>query len=163
MAGRVSFVHGDATDLPFEPASFTAAFALESIMHMPSRAGVLAQIATVVRPGAPIVVTDLFRTGSPDGTELATGFADANLLTLLPALDDYRNVAGTAGLDVLELLDITDNTRRGTFDNLVRSGKQQHDQLVALVGTQAAGLFDTMCASLAHAENLGYLLLTARR
>ena len=163
VADRVEFHHADAMALPFDAASFDHAFALESIMHMPSREGALAQVARVLRPAGRLVLTDVFRTGSPASADLVTGYAEANILTVLPDLTSYDTIAPAAGLEVATVRDITANSRRATFTNVVSSGREHHDTMIATLGEESTELFYNMCTALAAAENLGYLLLKATR
>src|ERR1700716_3721053 len=71
VAYLVSFQQADAMKLPFEDGSFDAAWALESIMHMPDRRDVLGQIERVLRPGGRMALTDLFE-WAPAGPEQRT-------------------------------------------------------------------------------------------
>lgn len=162
VADRVEFHHADAMALPFDDGSFDGTFALESIMHVPDRAVVLAQAARVLRPGGRLVLTDVFRTAAGESADLVTAFAQANVLTVLPGPDAYDTLAPAAGLAVTAVRDITANTRRATFTGVVAAGRNSRDQLAATVGEESVDLFFAMCTALAEAENLGYLLLTAR-
>jgi cyclopropane fatty-acyl-phospholipid synthase-like methyltransferase len=163
VADRVEFHHADVMALPFEAASFDHAFALESILHVPARETALAQVARVLRPGGRLVLTDMFHTGVPESAELVTGFAQANVLTVLPDLAAYDTLAPPAGLEVTTVRDITANSRRATFANIVTTGRARHDQMVATLGEESTELFYSMCTMLTTAEDLGYLLLTATR
>jgi cyclopropane fatty-acyl-phospholipid synthase-like methyltransferase len=163
VADRVEFHHADVMALPFDAASFDHAFALESILHVPAREGALAQVARVLRLGGRLVLTDMFHTGAPESAELVTGFAQANVLTVLPDVAAYDMLAPPAGFEVTAVRDITANSRRATFANIVASGRAQHDQMVATLGEESTELFYSMCTALTTAEDLGYLLLTATR
>lgn len=163
VADRVEFHHADAMALPFDAASFDHAFALESIMHVPDRAVVLVEAARVLRPGGRLTLTDVFRIADEETADLVTAFARANVLTVLPAPTAYDTLAPSSGLSVTAVRDITGHTRRATFTNIVAAGRARHDRLTAVLGENAVDVFYAMCAALASAEDLGYLLLTATR
>jgi cyclopropane fatty-acyl-phospholipid synthase-like methyltransferase len=163
VADRVEFHHADAMALPFDAESFDKAFALESIMHVPDRAGALAQAARVLRPGGRLALTDVFRTAAQESADLVTGFAQANVLTVLPDLNAYDTLAPAAGFAAPTIRDITANTRRATFTNIVSSGRERHDELAATVGEESIDLFYSMCTALSAAENFGYLLLSTQK
>jgi ubiquinone/menaquinone biosynthesis C-methylase UbiE len=58
---NVTVVDGDATALPFEPASFSAAICLTMLHHVPEAAQqdrLIAEMARVVQPGGIVVGTD---------------------------------------------------------------------------------------------------------
>ncbi|RNF86518.1 class I SAM-dependent methyltransferase [Montanilutibacter psychrotolerans] len=59
LEGRYSLQQADATDLPFEPRSFDAAFLCWVLEHVPSPARVLSEIRRVLSPGATVYVTEV--------------------------------------------------------------------------------------------------------
>jgi len=119
MQEQVRFEYGNALDLPFPDDSFDHLMALETIPHIPDRAAALAEFARVVRPGGRIVVTDFVTRGQVEHTdrelkairEVLSAWRKAPLV----GFDDYPGFAAQAGLDVVELLDITENTKRTTL------------------------------------------------
>ncbi len=57
LEGRYSLQKADATDLPFEPRSFDAAFLCWVLEHVPSPARVLNEVRRVLSPVAPVYIT----------------------------------------------------------------------------------------------------------
>jgi SAM-dependent methyltransferase len=57
--GRYALQRADATDLPFEPRSFDAAFLCWVLEHVPTPARVLSEVRRVLVPGAPVYVTEV--------------------------------------------------------------------------------------------------------
>lgn len=57
--GRYDLHQADATDLPFEPRSFDAAFLCWVLEHVPTPARVLSEVRRVLMPGAPVYVTEV--------------------------------------------------------------------------------------------------------
>ncbi|WP_410638378.1 SAM-dependent methyltransferase [Amycolatopsis sp. lyj-346] len=114
VADRVRFQRADAMDLPFEDSSFDHAFALESIVCVPDRVRALQEIARVVRPGGTVALTD-FSDRDPEANakkkealaEVGESWHTAPLVTE----GDYPVFAAAAGLEVVEVTDITLNTR----------------------------------------------------
>lgn len=58
LSGRVRFVRGDATRLPFAPASFDAAIAQEAFLHIADKAALFACCRRVLKPGGRLAFTD---------------------------------------------------------------------------------------------------------
>ncbi len=56
---RYKLQQADATDLPFEPRSFDAAFLCWVLEHVPSPARVLSEVRRVLSPGAPVYLTEV--------------------------------------------------------------------------------------------------------
>ena len=59
LDGRYALQQADATDLPFEPRSFDAAFLCWVLEHVPSPARVLNEVRRVLAPGSPVYITEV--------------------------------------------------------------------------------------------------------
>lgn len=59
LEGRYALHRADATDLPFEPRTFDAAFLCWVLEHVPSPARVLSEVRRVLAPGAPVYITEV--------------------------------------------------------------------------------------------------------
>lgn len=59
LDGRYALQQADATDLPFEPRSFDAAFLCWILEHVPSPARVLSEVRRVLAPGSAVYVTEV--------------------------------------------------------------------------------------------------------
>jgi ubiquinone/menaquinone biosynthesis C-methylase UbiE len=59
---EISWVEGDACELPFENDSFDRVLAVECIFHFPSREKFLAEAARVLKPGSYLAVSDFVPT-----------------------------------------------------------------------------------------------------
>jgi ubiquinone/menaquinone biosynthesis C-methylase UbiE len=57
--GRYSLQQADATDLPFSPREFDAAFLCWVLEHVPSPARVLNEVRRVLAPGSPVYITEV--------------------------------------------------------------------------------------------------------
>lgn len=114
MQEQVTFQHGNAVDLDLPAASFDAVLAIELLVHVPDRLHVLKQIARVLRPGGRLALTDFVKRGPETHneeleaalTEALAAFASGPLARE----EDFPLFAKEAGLELDEIVDITDNT-----------------------------------------------------
>ena len=150
MADRVSFALADATALEFAPDSFDAVFALESMIHMPDRGQVLAQIARVLHPGGRLVLTDFFQRLPMSEQDVA----EALNVAMMTHADrsQYPAWAVAAGLVIEEDLDITEHVIRPTYLEFARLSRAAGEPEAEIAWT-----------GLAHKPELGYLILTATK
>ncbi len=96
---NVNVVEGDATDLPFEDGRFSGATCFSMLHHVPSAAQqdqLFAELARVLRPGAPLVATD-----SVASAELAAGHVGDTYQPIDPATLPARLAA--AGFESIEI------------------------------------------------------------
>lgn len=59
LDGRYEIQQADATDLPFEPRSFDAAFLCWVLEHVPAPARALSEVRRVLQPGSSVYVTEV--------------------------------------------------------------------------------------------------------
>lgn len=109
VADQVRFEQIDAMALPYPDAAFDAAWAFESIFHMPSRLQVFREMARVVRSGGRIVVAD-FVTQRPLTDEEIAIVYPAFAVSEIGSLEGYITDLKQAGVTVQLCLDVTINT-----------------------------------------------------
>lgn len=91
VAERASFSTGDLAGLPFETESLDLLIASEVVEHMPDPAGVMRELARVLRPGGSLILTMPLESHTP---------AHAHTLD---QPDELRSLCETAGLRVRTL------------------------------------------------------------
>ncbi|MBY8847688.1 methyltransferase domain-containing protein, partial [Saccharothrix sp. MB29] len=163
LAGRVRFEYADAMAQPFADAEFDAVFALESIIHM-DRPVALAEMARTLRPGGRLVLTDMIETapeGSDEPTVAESAFGATDFVRL-PRIAAYRELLPAAGLEVVELLDITQHTQH-TMLRLGPDIAQVHAHVQERVGAAADELLKRVMVSISGAARIGYMIGVARR
>ena len=70
LSDRVRFEAVDPGPLPFEDDSFDFAFSKDSIVDIPDKTPVLAELHRVIRPGGHLLVSDWFRADAPYTPEM---------------------------------------------------------------------------------------------
>ncbi|MGA5135349.1 SAM-dependent methyltransferase [Streptomyces olivoreticuli] len=164
VGSAVSFQYADAMQLPFADASFDAAYAIESLLHMSDQRAVLAHLARVLRPGGRLVIADLCRTGplSGEAAQVVAAVCEWFQIASINTADEYRERLHTAGFEVEGLTDIAEHVIRRSFAVVGTAMRQAagsaDDELTAqLTGwARLVGRFSTL-------DQIGYVVLSAVR
>ncbi|GGZ50148.1 methyltransferase type 11 [Streptomyces inusitatus] len=162
LADRVDFRYADARALPFETASFDGAWAIESMMHIGDRTTALTEIARTLRPGSPLVITDVLLRSpvTGDTAELVRRTCRAFQSPSLPEPAELRTALDRAGLEVVEFNDIGEHVRRtyqafaDAFDGVAPSAGDPHHEFFSF--TRSLPRFGAL-------PQIGYVFLIARR
>lgn len=101
-SGTVDFVVGDATELPFSPASFTACTAIDSLVYLPDRQAAIAALGDVLEPDGVLVLSDLVTKAGLESEQRRrlARFADAWDMPTPEAVADYERAIENAGLEI---------------------------------------------------------------
>ncbi|MFE6776924.1 SAM-dependent methyltransferase [Streptomyces sp. NPDC057702] len=119
LAESVRFQRADANDLPFAARSFDGAWLFESLLHMSDPESVLRQTAGVLRPGAPLVISNVVLRGplSPADEELLATFGELVRAPSILPLAVYPELLARGGFALKESIDISEQSVRGTYEN----------------------------------------------
>ena len=113
----IDFVQADACSLPFPDHSVDVVLSIECIFHFSSRERYLAEVKRVLKPGGRLVVSDFIAKAwsiplvialyLPFQRGVKRSYGDSGL----PAtLGQYRRLAAKAGLQLLNVNDVTPHT-----------------------------------------------------
>ncbi|ANW17646.1 SAM-dependent methyltransferase [Streptomyces clavuligerus] len=162
LADRVDFRYADARALPFAAESFDGAWAIESMMHIGDRTAALTEIARTLRPGSPLVITDVLVRSPVTGeaAEIVRRTSRAFQSPALPEPEELRTALDRAGLEVVEFTDIGEHVRRtyqafaDAFADVAPSADDPHYEFFN--STRSLPLFGAL-------PQVGYVFLVARR
>ncbi|WP_084265934.1 SAM-dependent methyltransferase [Actinomadura macra] len=162
LADRARFEKASAMDLPFTTGSFDGCWALESMLHMPDKAQVLAEIARLVRPGGRLAIADMIYREPPDRQVAPPSVDYATVYASLSTFAEYADLLDKAGFIPLEMTDVTDETLRSN-DCYVEWMHAHRNEYVDIIGTSGFDLLIKNQESFSEQKGIGYILLTAQR
>jgi 27-O-demethylrifamycin SV methyltransferase len=147
---RVSFSIANGMDNGLPDSAFDRVWVLESSHLMPHKDKLLAECARVLRPGGRLVLCDIILPSdlpladvlcrAKDFIHLHYAFGRAKMETL----ETYREFAKFAGLERIQLLDISDQTFP-TFAHWHARVKSNSEEVRALIGDDGLEHFLASC------------------
>jgi cyclopropane fatty-acyl-phospholipid synthase-like methyltransferase len=168
---EVSFEQRDGTDNGFPVESFDRVWVLEASHLMPDRKALIAESARVLRPGGRLVLCDIIRRREipflevrERRREFATLRAAHGAARMDP-LEDYVRLCEDAGLEVDQVVDLTDETLP-TFDRWAQNVRTHRARVDELMGKDNVDAFEESCTILDafwRDGTLGYGLLSAQK
>lgn len=108
LADRVDFVHGDATDMPFDDESFDAVVGQEAWVHVPDRTALVSECARVVRGGGVIGFTDIVSRSAMNRDEAAR-LLDEMKMSRPATAAEYVALLEAAGCRIEACVDLSDD------------------------------------------------------
>ncbi len=96
LADQVSLFEGSALDLPFDDASFDAAYMLHVGMNIADKGALCAGVARVLRPGCAFGIYDIMRTG-PGELKFPVPWAENANISAVAEPGDYKRALEEAG------------------------------------------------------------------
>ncbi|ATL86019.1 Type 11 methyltransferase [Streptomyces malaysiensis] len=164
LSDRATFQYADAMDMPFPDGSFDAAWAFESMWHMPDRGQVLSEAARVLRPGGRLAVADVIQREpiTPEGRVVLDHVCENYGVSSLGTVDEYRTALAANGFVDVEIRDITDNVIR-TLGLMADAFETVRDKLADVVGKEQADSLIDFVRRFGSIPESGYVYLTAVR
>lgn len=156
LADSIRVVHGVFEDIPEPDASYDVVWSQDAILHSDERAGVLAEVSRVLKPGSHFVFTDPMQADDvPDG--VLQPVYDRLQLNSLGSPRFYREAAQALGLEVLAQEDMTVHLRNH-YDRVREDLIANYDKL--RTSGASAEYLDKMIVGLEHwvkAADAGHL------
>lgn len=164
--GRLHFLVGDADAIPFTAEHFDALISIEAAHHFRDRLQFAHQAARVLKPGAPLALTDIVWRGAlRSPTDLLRRLAAQKGFgaTELPNPEVWRAHLERYGFEQVELIDITSAVFTG-FHHWAENLRRMSTALTApdsVIAAAADGLDKLYAAR--ETTDLGYVLVRARK
>ena len=117
LQDRVFLHHGSALDMPFEDSGFDRAMMLHVGMNITDKAGLMQEVARILKPGGLFCVYDMMRVGQGGLTFPLPWASDASVSAVAPP-QDYIDDAAKAGLTLESMRDET-AAAKGFMDHVL--------------------------------------------
>ena len=115
LTEQVRFVHGNALQMPFDPAQFTCIISQEAFAHIPNKRQLIGQCERALAPGGRMVFSDIMShqpLGRPDAQKLFDGMRFSEIATL----GDYQQWFADAGMQWVQSIDLSEEWTRILVD-----------------------------------------------
>ena len=115
LDAQVDFVHGNALEMPFDPAQFTGIISQEAFAHIPNKTQLIAQCARVLKPGGRMVFSDIMSHQALDRQDAQKLF-DGMRFSEIATLGDYQQWFADAGMQWVRAIDLSEEWTRILVD-----------------------------------------------
>jgi cyclopropane fatty-acyl-phospholipid synthase-like methyltransferase len=161
LDASLKFIHGSALEIPAADQTYDGGWFFESIFHMGQREA-LREAARVLKPGATLVLTDLPLL--PNSTEEFMEFVRQHIHSSFVPKEDYPALMAEAGFELVGIDDITENVMPWLVSKLREAIEQHRPKVVEMMGDEADKAIEDWVYLFEYmAENLGYMVVTARK
>lgn len=106
LADRITIKLVEPGPLPFPDKSFDAVFSKDSMIHIPDKAALFAEVLRVLRPGGMFLASDWMQSAAgPDSPEMATFIETSSLSFTMGITDDLPAMLAAAGFTGVHVVD----------------------------------------------------------
>ena len=157
LSDRVAYRLVDPGPLPFGPSCFDLAFSKDSIIHIPDKDALFADIFRVLRPGGRVMASDWLRVDdAPASPAMARYIESEGLSFAMASPARYRRAMAEAGFEEIEIRDRNAWYAGKAREELAALAGPLRRRLVELVGESEADrqtrVWETMLVVLDQGE-----------
>ncbi|GAA4548971.1 27-O-demethylrifamycin SV methyltransferase [Amycolatopsis samaneae] len=159
----VTFEQVDAMNLPYPDNSFSAAWAIESLLYMPDRIRCLREIHRVLKSDGRFALTD-YTERLPLGTEQQKIFTETFMVNPLIRVEEYDDLLAEAGFDRVTRRDLTAQLQLSCqeSDRDLPAKLRQIEETTDKVFSGYYREYALRASSLEH-DYLGYVMMVAHK
>lgn len=111
LIDQIEVVHGSFEDIPFSDGLFDVVWSQDAILHSGAREQVIGEVARVLKPGGQFIFTDPMQADQADDPRALQPIYERIHLPDLGSIGFYRSAAKKAGLEEVEIVDLTHQLR----------------------------------------------------
>jgi len=156
LADRLTFQLVEPGPLPFAQASFDAVFSKDSMIHIPDKAALFAEVLRVLRPGGMFLASDWMQSAAgPDSPKMATFVAASGLSFAMGIADDLPAMLEAAGFTGIRVADRNPWYREEARNEIARMKGELRQPLLEILGPGKADRWIVMREAMVAALDTG--------
>lgn len=157
LAGRLAFTLVEPGPLPFGGASFDAVFSKDSMIHIPQKAELFADVFRVLRPGGLFLASDWMQSADgPRSREMARFVETSGLSFAMGITDELPHRLRAAGFSEIHVVDRNSWYRDEARDELARMRGELRGPLLEILGREKADRWIDMREAMIAALDAGH-------
>ena len=161
----LTFRHGSATSMPYEPASFTHVVSQDALFLVPDKPRSHAEIRRVLQPGGILAISDFLQPAEQISERARQHVYDRVRWTSGYSLDGYQEALQQAGFEILLARNL-DSHLRQTYRVLGKTARQRAQATADAAARAWMLAFAESCVQIQaaiDAGEFGWGILVARR
>lgn len=156
LADRISIRLVEPDPFPFPAACFDIVFSKDSMIHIPDKAALFADVHRVLRPGGTFVASDWMQSvAGPGSPEMATFVKSSGLSFAMGITDNLPAMLQAAGFDDIRIVDRNSWYREEARNELLRMRGELREQLLDILGREKADRWIEMRVAMIAALDAG--------
>lgn len=156
LAGRIAVKLVEPGPFPFASESFDAVFSKDSMIHIPDKPALFADVLRVLRPGGTFLASDWMQSAAgPDSPEMATFVETSGLSFAMGITDELPAVLEAAGFTGINVVDRNTWYREEARGELSRMRGELREALLEILGREKADRWIAMREAMIAALDSG--------
>ena len=156
LSNQLTFQLVEPGPFPFADNSFDAVFSKDSMIHIPDKAALFAEVLRVLRPGGIFLASDWMQSAAgPDSPEMATFIETSGLSFNLGITDELPASLEEAGFSDIRVVDRNPWYREEARNELSRMRGELRELLLDILGREKADRWIEMRVAMIAALDAG--------
>lgn len=156
LSDRLDFRLVEPGPFPFADASFDAVFSKDSMIHIPGKAALFAEVLRVLRPGGLFLASDWMQSAAgPGSPEMATFVETSGLSFAMGIADELPAMLEAAGFGDIHVTDRNPWYREEARSELSRMRGELREPLLDILGREKADRWIAMREAMIAALDAG--------
>lgn len=156
LSDRLTFQLVEPGPFPCPQASFDAVFSKDSMIHIPDKPALFADVLRVLRPGGIFLASDWMQSaGGPNSPEMATFVETSGLSFAMGIVDDLPAMLGEAGFVDIHVVDRNPWYREEARNEITRMRGELRQPLLDILGREKADRWIAMREAMIAALDAG--------